>query len=111
MQSSLMLTLSASYAAPPTSPCSVSKLAMPLALSQSIRRFTSAITSGPMPSPGRSRSLWVAIVVSSQNLRGVLERRARLGKQGWPLLHDLQDTFAASVVAWAAADPHKEGLP
>jgi hypothetical protein len=30
-------------------------------LSQSIRRFTSAITSGPMPSPGRSSSLWVAI--------------------------------------------------
>ena len=32
---------------------------MPCALSQSIRRFTSAITSGPMPSPGRSSSLWV----------------------------------------------------
>jgi hypothetical protein len=30
-------------------------------LSQSIRRFTSAITSGPMPSPGRSSSLWVAM--------------------------------------------------
>src|ERR1035438_10006644 len=35
---------------------------MPCALSQSIRRFTSAITSGPMPSPGRSSSLWVAMV-------------------------------------------------
>jgi hypothetical protein len=30
-------------------------------LSQSIRRFTSAITSGPMPSPGRSSSLWVVM--------------------------------------------------
>src|SRR5262249_43307028 len=34
---------------------------MPALLSQPIRRFTSPITSGPMPSPGRSSSLWVAM--------------------------------------------------
>jgi hypothetical protein len=28
-------------------------------------RFTCAITSGPMPSPGSSRRLWVAIVTAS----------------------------------------------
>ncbi len=48
-------------------PVSVSNFAMPCALSQSIRRCTSAITSGPMPSPGRSSSLWVAIVVTSKS--------------------------------------------
>jgi hypothetical protein len=31
-------------------------------LSQSIRRFTSAITSGPMPSPGSSSNLFVAMI-------------------------------------------------
>src|ERR1700748_2944623 len=58
---------------------------MPWALSQSIRRFTSAITSGPMPSPGRSRSLWVAMGVSLGVSvfvsRGVLMRWRRIGKQ------------------------------
>src|SRR5215216_1317372 len=35
---------------------------MPCLFSQSIRRCTSPITSGPIPSPGRSSSLWVAMV-------------------------------------------------
>ena len=35
---------------------------MPWPFIQAISFFTSAMTSGPMPSPGSSRSLWVAIV-------------------------------------------------
>src|SRR4029078_3371930 len=66
-----------------------SKCAMPCASSQSIRRFTSPITSGPMPSPGRSSSLCVAMVRYLRNIvcpsrpgnpRGVLKRRERIGK-------------------------------
>src|SRR3974377_1858379 len=36
---------------------------MPFAFSQSIRCCTWAITSGPIPSPGSSSSLWVAIMI------------------------------------------------
>src|SRR6266568_4488248 len=50
---------------------------MPCALSQPIRRFTSAITSGPMPSPGRSSSLWVAMV---RYLENIVSRHCR----AWP---------------------------
>src|SRR4249919_1338097 len=69
---------------------------MPCASSQSIRRFTSPITSGPMPSPGRSSSLWVAMVryliqlvmaghdEEHQHPRGVLKRHCAVGKT--PLL-------------------------
>src|ERR1700742_5245927 len=54
---------------------------MPSTLSQSIKRFTSAITSGPMPSPGRSSSLWVAMtgVLSCSMFRdGAAGRDARI---------------------------------
>src|SRR5712675_1813625 len=39
---------------------------MPWEFIQAMSFFTSAMTSGPMPSPGSSRSLWVAIIVSSR---------------------------------------------
>src|SRR5262249_28338372 len=45
-------------------------------------RFTSANTSGPMPSPGRRRRLWVAINLTSQKLvAGLLKPRRRLGNK------------------------------
>ena len=54
--------------------------------------FTSAITSGPMPSPGRSSSLWVAMIESltfagvrragQGKSRGLLKRPGGLGKMG-----------------------------
>src|SRR5262249_36301110 len=56
---------------------------MPCLFSQPIRRFTSPITSGPMPSPGRSSSLWVAMSGPRfAPLPGgrVLERRNNVGK-------------------------------
>src|SRR5262249_1625433 len=40
---------------------------MPWAFIQAMSFFTSAITSGPMPSPASRRSLWVAIVFLTQN--------------------------------------------
>ena len=46
-----------------------------------ISRFTSAITSGPIPSPGSSKSVWVAI-------GSVLQRNAGRSLKRWT--HDLQ---------------------
>src|ERR1700729_2054213 len=89
---------------------------MPLAFSQSIRRFTSAITSGPMPSPGRSRSLWAAMIVSSSNIvmpalvagmttflfaPGVLKRCCAIGKT----------TIATARLCKPAAACHNQLLP
>ena len=42
---------------------------MPWEFIQAISFFTSPITSGPMPSPGSSRSLWVAMF-SSRDYNG-----------------------------------------
>jgi len=54
---------------------------------QAISRFTSAITSGPMPSPGRRRSLWVAMVAVSFGCSGKRGGRgcgcARAGRREW----------------------------
>src|SRR5262249_59866323 len=48
-------------------------------------RFTSANTSGPMPSPGRRRRLWVAINLTSQKL---VARIAKASPQAWqPAIH------------------------
>src|SRR5262245_14736386 len=45
-----------SMAAPPTKAVEVSKRTFPFLLKKPMRRSTSAITSGPMPSPGSSKS-------------------------------------------------------
>src|SRR5579863_4755521 len=63
---------------------------MPCAVIQAIRRFTSPITSGPMPSPGRSSSLWVAMIAlpfEGYPMRGVLMRRCANGKTPLPPSH------------------------
>src|ERR1700741_4067186 len=59
----------------------------------SISRFTSAITSGPIPSPGSSKSLWVAIGV-------VLKRNAGRSLKRWT--QDLQAAHALTRRAIAA---------
>ena len=47
-------------AAADTAPPRSSNVPMPCAFIQAMSFFTSAMTSGPMPSPGRRRRLWVA---------------------------------------------------
>src|SRR5882672_110624 len=75
--SSVTGTPSASNAAPPTSARSMAKERPRFFASQWMTRSVSAITSGPMPSPGRSRILYV---MSSVRVFFPLKRK----KEEWP---------------------------
>src|SRR5262249_17638322 len=57
---------------------SVSKWPNPRAFIQAISFVTSAMTSGPMPSPGRRRSLWVGMAKTSRDGEPAICRRREL---------------------------------
>src|SRR5262245_29709413 len=74
-------------AAPPTKPVSTLNSALPFLLKKATRRSTSAITSGPMPSPGRSRRD-CAVMGAPQGhfavVCGALANRPWHAAQGYP---------------------------
>src|SRR6516165_574779 len=102
MVSSAMATPCASKQVPPTRSSSVSNVPMPCWFIQAISRFTSAMTSGPMPSPARKSSLWVG-------MRGYLgrwrtSRSATGGTRTWQLLRpcpDSQGNESRLTSSWA----------
>ena len=55
-------------AEPPTSPVEVLNSFLPFLLKKETTRSTSAITSTPMPSPGRSKREWVVMARLGQVL-------------------------------------------
>src|SRR5262245_47326706 len=72
-----------SMAAPPTSAVLVSNCTFPFLLKKAIRRSTSAITSGPMPSPGSSKSACAVIALPGSKWAQLLTRPATAGKFRW----------------------------
>ncbi len=106
MSSSEIALPQASYAAPPTRPSSVSKVEPPRALNQPMIFFTPAMISVPMPSPGRSRRLCVAMGVSapcSLRLSAILLKAGEaVGKAGRVLsstVHRLSDYARRSAIS------------
>src|SRR5215470_7557819 len=103
MVSSVIDTPCASKHDPPTRPSSVSKRFGPRLFIHAISFLTSAMTSGPMPSPGRRRSLKVAM-----SPRGFVSRGfASFRREGWQAvrrgIRNARMTALATVLAFSSA--------